>query len=91
MDEASYLEKILKETPVVKIITANGKWRKKIKLPSMTPQDREVLKILFEINSNVDVIVEFEEEELSLKKGTKCLFENVSGQWKVTECIGNSK
>ena len=90
MDDPLYLQNILEETPIVKIITANGKWRKKIKLPSITPQDGETIKVFFEIKSTLDVIVEFDEEESTLIKGMKCIFENVSGKWVVKEWIGNS-
>ena len=91
MDNPSYLEDILTETPIVKIITRNGKWRKNIKLPSITPQDGEVIKVFFEIRSTLDVIVEFDEEERTLIKGMKCIFENVAGKWVVMEWIGNSQ
>ena len=91
MDDPLYLQNILTETPIVKIITANGKWREKIKLPYITPQDGEVFKIFFEMNSDLDVIVEFDEENVTLKTGMKCIFENFSGQWLVIEWIGNSK
>ena len=91
MDDPSYLEGILTETPIVLIITRNEKWRKKIELPSITPQNGEVIKVFFEIRSTLDVIVEFDKEERTLIKGMKCIFENVAGKWVVIEWIGNLK
>ena len=91
MDDPSYLEKILTETPIVFITTSDGKWRNKIKLPSISPQDGEVIEIFLAIESTFDVIVEFNEEELTLKTGMKSIFKNVYGQWVVIEWMGNAK
>ena len=91
MNDTSYLKDILIETPIVDIITSDAKWRKKIELPSITPKDGEEIRIVFEIKSTFDVIVEFDEEQLTLKTGMKLIFKNVAGQWEVIEWIGNSK
>ena len=62
MEGPAYLEDILRKTPIVSVITSDGKWRKQIELPSITPQDGEVFKIFFDIHSTWDVIVIFAEK-----------------------------
>ena len=90
MSETSYLKRILRETTIVQVITTNGNWRNRIKLPSINSQDGEVFKILFEIKSTYGVDIEYGKKVVRLETGTQGIFENDFGQWRQTEWQGNT-
>ena len=87
MDNPSYLKNILSRTPVVDIITRDGALRREIKLPQITPQQGEIIRVILNVKSTLSVLVRFEKEEFRLEKGMRRTFENISGKWILTATI----